>query len=168
MNHIILIGFMGAGKTSVGKALAADLGLRFTDTDRLIEEQQRATVNEIFERHGEPYFRDLETAALKELLRARERLVIAVGGGLPVRPKNRKLLKELGTAVYLKAKVETLEKRLAGDQTRPKLKGGALREKIESLMEKRAALYEETAQLTLDTDGLTLQEVIKEIETNVL
>lgn len=173
-NHIILIGFMGAGKTSVGRRLARDLRLRFVDTDCLIEERQQTTINEIFASRGEEYFRDLETAVLEELLSAgkrpdaQERLVIAVGGGLPVRPQNREIMKKLGTVIYLRARTDTLVARLSGDTARPKLQGGALREKIESLMAARAAIYEETAAAEIHTDGKKLSDVVKEIENNVL
>lgn len=168
MNHIILIGFMGAGKTSVGEALAKEMGFVFADTDERIEAQQQKKINDIFAQHGEAYFRDLETDMLKQLQSEKERLVISVGGGLPVRSENRKLLKELGTVVYLRAQVDTLVGRLQGDTTRPKLAGGDLREKIETLMRAREACYLEAAQLLVDTDKKNIEDTVKEIEDHVL
>ena len=168
MNHIILIGFMGAGKTSIGKGLSEKLQWKFIDTDCLIEEQQKKTINDIFADHGENYFRDLETDVLKHLLDAKEQYVVAVGGGLPVREENRRYLKELGTVVYLKADVETLVERLSGDTTRPKLRGGDLREKIETLMRARADIYEDAATLEVYTDHRSLTDVVKEIVEHVL
>ena len=168
MNHIILIGFMGAGKTSVGEALAKELGIVFGDTDARIEAQQKKKINDIFAQYGEPYFRDLETDMLRQLQNEKERLVISVGGGLPVRPENRRLLKNLGTVVYLRAQAETLVGRLQGDTTRPKLAGGDLREKIETLMRAREACYLEAAQLPVDTDKKSIKDIVKEIKNHVL
>ncbi|MDO4344574.1 MAG: shikimate kinase [Eubacteriales bacterium] len=168
MNHIILIGFMGAGKTSLGEKVAGALGLRFTDTDRLIEKWQQEKISDIFARRGEAYFRDLETETLRRLKKEKERMVIAVGGGLPVREENRRLMRELGTVIYLKAKTETLLARLAGDTTRPKLAGGDLRKNIERLMAEREDIYREAAQIEFVTDGKSLEVAAKEIENIVL
>ncbi|EET58237.1 shikimate kinase [Marvinbryantia formatexigens DSM 14469] len=168
MNHIILIGFMGAGKTSVGQALARDMQLTFADTDERIEAQQKKKINDIFAQYGEAYFRDLETDMLHQLQTEEQRLVISVGGGLPVRRENRELLRKLGTVVYLQAQVETLVGRLRGDTTRPKLAGGDLREKIETLMQQREAFYLEAAQLLVATDKKSVKNIIKEIEDYVL
>lgn len=167
MNHIILIGFMGAGKTSVGRRLAKVLHLDYVDTDDMIEEQQQMQISVIFAKHGEPYFRDLETDVLKQLQKADDRKVIAVGGGLPVREENRVLLRELGTVIYLKAEVDTLVGRLSGDTTRPKLQGGDLRERIVTLMQEREALYEEVAACEIRTDRKRLFEVVAEITEKV-
>lgn len=160
MRHIILIGFMGAGKTSMGKRLAKARGIRFVDTDQMIEEQTGRIIRDIFAEDGEEYFRNLETELLLQLQKAQEPLVISVGGGLPVREINRKYLKEMGTVVYLKAEVETLVGRLQGDTTRPKLQGGDLREKIVSLMDAREGFYQDAATLVYSTDE-------KDLLTNV-
>lgn len=168
MNHIILIGFMGAGKSSAGRLLAEEGRLSFVDTDELIEARERTSISRIFAKRGEPYFRDLETETLKELKKETRRLVIAVGGGLPMREENRRLLKELGTVVYLQADVDTLAARLDGDTTRPKLQGGPLREKIETLMRAREETYLQTAQKVLNTTGKSLIQTVKEMERDVL
>lgn len=167
MKHIILIGFMGAGKTSVGRFLAKKAGLRFVDTDRLIEEGQQMSINDIFAKHGEAYFRDLETGTLRSLKEETRRLVIAAGGGLPMRQENQRLIRELGTAVYLKADVETLVQRLKGDGSRPKLQGGSLREKIEELMRQREDTYRKVAQLEIDTAGKRPEKIAEEIQAYV-
>ena len=168
MKHIILVGFMGAGKTSIGKQLSKLTGMQFLDTDEWIEEQQQKKISDIFAESGETYFRDLETDALKQLLNSKERLVIAVGGGLPVREENRRYLRELGTVVYLKAEIETLVGRLQGDTTRPKLQGGDLRGRIEELMAARGAIYEEVATIEISTDKKQLDDVVKELKEHVL
>ena len=163
MNHVILIGFMGCGKSSVGKALADAVGIPFVDTDGMIEEQAGRKINDIFREDGEEYFRELETSVLKQLLSAQERKVIAVGGGLPVREINREYLKRLGTVVYLLAKVETLTGRLEGDNTRPMLRGGELKKRIETLMDARGELYGEAADVCVETDDKDFEQIVKEI-----
>lgn len=163
MNHVILIGFMGCGKSSVGKALADAMGIPFVDTDGMIEEQAGRKINDIFREDGEEYFRELETSVLKQLLSAQERKVIAVGGGLPVREINREYLKRLGTVVYLLAKVETLTGRLEGDDTRPMLRGGELKKRIETLMDARGELYGEAADVRVETDDKDFEQIVKEI-----
>lgn len=162
-DNIILIGFMGAGKTSVGQVLSEDGRRVFLDTDRLIEEKAGMAVSRIFAENGEAAFRQMETELLRELIRQTEHAVISVGGGLPLRQENRSLLKELGTVVYLKVKPETVLARLKGDTTRPLLQGENVEEKVRSLMDARGPVYEEAAHLIVQTDGRTLQEIAEEI-----
>ena len=114
MNHIVIIGFMGSGKTRVGKRLAKDLGLPFIDVDRLIVKKMNMSVKEVFERFGEPFYRALETMAVKELSTDSERKVISVSAGLPLQEQNQKYLAEMGTIIYLKGSAATLIKRLEG------------------------------------------------------
>lgn len=163
MNHVILIGFMGCGKSSVGKALADVLHVPFVDTDALIEEQEGRKITDIFRESGEEYFRELETSVLRRLLQAEERQVIAVGGGLPVRPVNQEYLKRLGTVVYLLAQPDTLAARLAGDDTRPMLQGGELKKRIRELMDAREEIYDRAADVRVATDGKDFEEIVKEI-----
>lgn len=165
MRNIILIGFMGAGKTTFGEWFAKKNGYEFIDTDEMIEAKQQISIAEIFREQGEDTFRDMETGLVMELLSERtESKVISVGGGLPVRPENRELLKKLGCVVYLRATVDTLCQRLAGDTTRPLLQGGSVRDKIIELMDKRAVLYEDGADLVIDTDRMTCEDIEKKIE----
>ena len=133
MNHIVIIGFMGSGKTRVGKRLAKDLGLPFIDVDRLMNLSAR----EIFERFGEPYYRALETLALKQLIQDSERKVISLGAGLPLQEQNEKYLRELGTVVYLKGSLATLKKRLEGSKKDPMLDGEDRDDKIKKLLKQR-------------------------------
>lgn len=163
MSNIILIGFMGAGKTTVGKRLSSELGLVLIDTDQRIEEEQQRSISDIFAAEGEAYFRQLETQQLKKLIQE-EQAVISVGGGLPVQSVNQPLLKQLGRTIYLKARKETLVKRLQGSTTRPLLQGGRLEEKIASLMEAREAVYEKVADVILETDDKTLNEVAESVK----
>ena len=103
----------------------------------MVEEQSGQKISDIFAEKGEAYFRELETEMLRQLLLRQDRCVIAVGGGLPMQPVNRPLLKELGKVVFLEADIETLVHRLKNDTKRPKLQGGDLRERIETLMSQR-------------------------------
>lgn len=167
MNHIVMIGFMGAGKTTVGRRLARALNLTFTDTDDRIVNKMQMPVTEIFSTYGEAYFRRLETETVKELISEKTRCVISVGGGLPMQEVNQPYLKELGTIVYLRATVDTLIDRLKADSTRPMLKGGDLRTRIETLMEARQETYEKTADIYIDTDGKKISELILEISEKI-
>lgn len=161
---ILLIGFMGSGKTTIGKRLARELALPFTDTDERIEKRTGRSIKEIFAQEGEAYFRDLETEELRLLLEEGQTSVISVGGGLPVREENRKLMKQLGEVVYLKASTNTLVNRLSGDTTRPLLQGGDLRERIEALSKAREALYLDAATVCFATDGLSRKETVAGIQ----
>lgn len=163
MRDIILIGFMGAGKTTVGKRLAETLGASFIDTDDYIAERAGMSVSGIFEKFGEQRFRDMETEALRALLNGGEPAVISVGGGLPMREENREYLKKLGRTVYLRARTETLIGRLSGDGSRPLLKGQDLQTRISELLRQRGAVYEAAADEILDTDGKRISEIVREI-----
>lgn len=163
MTNIILIGFMGAGKTTVGLELSKKLELPFMDTDLRIEEEQKRTISDIFAKEGEAYFRGLETQQIEKLISEAKGSIISVGGGLPVQEVNHPLLKQLGKTVYLKAKKETLVKRLQGDTSRPLLQGGELEQKIASLMADREAIYEKVADVVVKTDGKSLEDVIGEV-----
>lgn len=167
MNHVILIGFMGCGKSSVGKELAREMNVPFVDTDEMIEEQTGRKISNIFRESGEEYFRELETLALKQLLDSGGRKVVAVGGGLPVRPVNREYLKKLGTTVYLLAQPETLVGRLEEDDTRPLLQGGELRQKINKLMSDREEIYQSAADIRIATDGKEICEIAAEVKKYV-
>lgn len=166
--NIILIGFMGSGKTSVGRRLAKKSGMEFLDTDWEIEKEQQCKISEIFNKQGEAAFRDMETDLLKRLLNRQNNAVISVGGGLPVQEQNQEYLKKLGTVIYLKASEESLWNRLKNDTTRPLLQGGNGREKIHKLMEQREAIYEKTADRIIETDGFDPDGVAEVILNKIL
>ena len=100
MNHVVIIGFMGSGKTRVGKQLSKDLGLQFVDLDKLITKKMNLSAREIFEKFGEAYYRALETVALKQLIQDSERKVISLGAGVPLQEQNEKYLKEAEFFIY--------------------------------------------------------------------
>lgn len=164
MRNVILIGFMGAGKTTVGEALAKRYGLPLVDTDWLIEERAGMTISEIFEKKGEEVFRRTETAVLETLLSDPETKVISVGGGLPLREENRRLLKQLGTVIYLEVKPETVWKRLEGDTTRPLLQGGDVKQRVEEMITARSPIYREAAEVIVTADGRSVDEIVEELE----
>lgn len=158
-HNIILIGFMGCGKTSVGERLAQKLSYRFLDTDRMIEQNEHDTINHIFDSHGEEYFRGKETGLLQELQSGLVHVVLSTGGGLPLREQNSKLLKEMGFVVYLKASTETTLKRLAGDRTRPLLQADDRENRIETLLDHRVPIYEKSAHKIIITDHKSIDEI---------
>ena len=162
MNNLILIGFMGSGKTSVGLQLAERLNFNFCDTDQMIEEKLKSTISFIFETKGEEYFRKLETETIKELIGKLNSAVLSVGGGLPIQTGNDKLIRELGHVIYLKASKETIVNRLSGDTTRPLLAGDQ-EKRIENLLHFRSPIYEAAAHLTVITDGRAFDDIIDEI-----
>lgn len=161
--HIILIGFMGAGKTTVGRRLAALLGRELLDTDQQIERQAGMTINRIFETEGEASFRRRETEALRRLADRKAPAVISAGGGLPLREENREILKTLGLTVYLRVRPETVLQRLEGDHTRPLLAGEHPEETVRRLLEERGGIYAMAASLTADTDGKSPEAIAEEI-----
>jgi len=162
--NIILIGYMGCGKSTVGRKTARALGLTFLDTDAMIEAEEDMTISKLFEEKGEEYFRQRETETIRKLLTEEKGKIIATGGGLPMREENRELLRKLGTVIYLKAEPETLYKRLSGDHKRPLLKEGELRQKIETMLELRNPVYEEIADEIFIADTMSFYEIISRIE----
>ena len=160
--NIILCGMMSSGKTTVGKALAARLSREWVDTDCEIE-NAHGKITEIFERHGEEYFRLLETQ-VADVLSKKDDLIISTGGGMFTKEKPAKLLKETGKIVFLRAKLETLKERLEGDTTRPLLQGGEpLAQKLNRLISARYPVYEDIADFIVDVDEKSVDEIVDEI-----
>ena len=162
--NIILIGYMGSGKSTVGRKAAKAVEYNFLDTDALIEQEEGTTIAKLFEEKGEAYFREKETETIRRLLTEPKGKIIATGGGLPIKEENSRLLKELGTVIYLKAETETLFKRLTGDSARPLLQNGDLREKIETMLAIRGPVYEACADVVLKVDNMSFYEIICRIE----
>lgn len=158
-HNIILIGFMGCGKSSVGKKLAECISYRFLDTDLMIERNQACSINQIFSSKGEAAFRDMETNLIQELHKDMSQVILSTGGGLVLREQNRRLLSDMGYIVFLKASKETTLKRLQGDATRPLLKGEELEQKVERMLESRTPIYEKTAHKIIATDHKSIEEI---------
>lgn len=159
--NIVLIGFMGCGKTTMGTKLSYRLRRTMEDTDKLIEKRQGKSVSDIFAQNGEGYFRDLETMLLEELTKSFHGKILSVGGGTPVRQKNRELLKKIGMVVYLRIQPETVYNRLKGDTTRPLLQTEDPMKRIIDLMGQRSALYEEAADLIIDVDEKESEQILR-------
>jgi shikimate kinase len=158
--NIVLIGFMGSGKTTVGRELQVRLGYPLVDMDQVIEHRAGKPITAIFADEGEPIFRDRETELLRELNAPEApRRIISTGGGVVVREENRNLLRDLGYVVWLQAPADVILERTGKNRSRPLLQTEDPAEVIQRLMETRRPLYQETAHLKLDTAGLTSDEV---------
>ncbi len=158
---VVLVGFMGSGKSSVGRELARRFGAPFVDVDERIESAAGSPIRDLFNREGEPAFREREKAALREALSVKGR-VIATGGGAFSDEENRVLLRAYAPVVYLEAAVETLLERLAGDLGRPLLRGGDREEVVRELLSRRIPGYR-TADVTVRTDGRTVGDVAAQV-----
>lgn len=163
MKRIVLMGFMGAGKSTIGRELAEKLSWPLIDTDAYIEKEQGRSIADIFEKDGEQAFRGMETVLLRRLAESEEKFVLSIGGGMPVREENRALLRRIGEVIYLETSKEEIIRRVSGDTTRPLLQGGALEEKVTSLMNARETIYLETSHNRVKTDGKTVRELAEEI-----
>ena len=161
--NIILIGFMGCGKTTVGLRLSYKLRTPVEDTDKLIEARKGRAIKDIFATDGEEAFRCMETEMLREISRRSYGRILSVGGGTPVREENRALLKQCGTVVYLRAKAETIYNRVKGDTARPLLQCENPLGRIEELLAARSEAYESCADIIVDVDGFQMEEVIGQI-----
>ena len=162
--NLILIGFMGAGKTSVGEHFAARYQMPLIDTDKEIEAAAGMAISDIFATQGEEAFRRLETGVLEKLLEQGGRSVISVGGGLPLRAENRALLKQLGTVVYLDVLPETVMERIGADVSdRPMLHASDVMGRIVSLLESRKPHYLEASHIIVDVNGRDVDDIVEEI-----
>ena len=162
---IVLIGFMGTGKSSAGSALAARTALPLHDTDRAVAVRFGIGIRELFARHGEEAFREAETEALAQI--AAGPAVVVTGGGIVLRPQNVALLRRLGTIVNLVADEATLFARVSRRATRPLLETEDPRATLSALLRLREPLYSGAADVTIDTSHLTHEEVADEILARV-
>ena len=163
--NIVLTGFMGTGKTAVGRRLADELRAVFIDVDEMIEKRAGRSVREIFASEGEQAFRLLETEAIEEAA-SRDRAVISTGGGAILSSHNREILKRGGILVCLSAKTSTLLERLKDDMARPLLAGGDVQDRIDRLMKERQSLYD-LCPVQVVTDDKTIADVTREIIAKV-
>lgn len=158
--NIVLIGFMGSGKSTVGRELHHRLGYPLVDMDHVIEHRAGKSIAAIFDEDGEEKFRDMETCLLEELYDpAAPRRIISTGGGAIGREMNRSLLRHLGYVVWLHAPIDVILERTGKNRDRPLLHTDDPRARIEALMAARKPLYEETAHLRVDIHGLDCGEL---------
>jgi len=156
--NIYLVGFMGTGKSTVGRELARKKKWRFVDLDELIELREGKTIPDIFSKKGEPYFRILEKKALKEVARE-EKFVVACGGGIVVNKENIKIMKESGVIICLKANPSVILKRTSKSVNRPLLNTDNPKERIELLLKLRVPYYA-LAHKCINTSKLSVKEIV--------
>lgn len=159
--NIYLVGFMGTGKTSVGRLLAEKKGWNFIDLDDLIELRQQRRIVDIFAKEGEPYFRKIEKKLLKEVS-TQKKFVVACGGGVVLDKDNIKVMKKTGIVICLCANCKEILKRVSSSTHRPILNVEKPKERIELLLKMRAPYYLQ-ADKTVDTSGLTIKQVAAKI-----
>ena len=165
--RIFLVGLMGAGKTTVGRALAQRARLRFVDSDHEIEAREGCSIAELFARDGEAHFRDLEAQMIDELTQE-DGIVLATGGGAVLREASRRALHDRGTVVYLRANPEELAQRTRHDRSRPLLQTSDPRARLRELFRQRDPLYRQAAHFIIETGrpspGLLAQLVLTQLE----
>ena len=161
MKNIVLTGFMGAGKTAVGKELARLLSLRLIDVDTEIEKSEGMTINDIFKLFGEPVFREKETDMIKQVA-SKKNVIISTGGGAVLKQGNMDALRETGIIIYLMATPETILQRTSNSDDRPLLKVENPLEKIHELLNFRKPFYEK-ADIVIDTENGNPLQIAEEI-----
>lgn len=158
--NIVLIGYMGSGKSTVGRYLAEQYGYEFIDTDAYIEKMTNMSISDIFALHGEEFFRNLETEVIKELINSTQKMVISTGGGMPIRECNGVLLKKLGKVYYLKTTADVIYNRIKFSTNRPLLKVDNPREKIENMLNEREKIYSKCSNCVIEMDeNSTVSEI---------
>jgi shikimate kinase len=165
--NILLVGMMGSGKTTVGKLLAKRLGKTFVDSDHEIQRRTGVSISTIFEIEGEEGFRRRESAVLEELARL-DNLVLATGGGIVLAEANRRLLKENGTVVYLRATHDELWARTRHDRQRPLLQTENPRARLGELIAARDPLYREVADIIIDTSKQSVHTLVRQLENRLV
>ncbi|TET53063.1 MAG: shikimate kinase [Actinobacteria bacterium] len=164
--NIVLIGFMGSGKTVVGRELAKILSYELKDTDSIIEERTKKKIEDIFLQEGEDHFRNIEAQVIDELSSLRKK-VISCGGGAILRKENVLVLKETGVLIYLKAPFEVLYDRIKMSTNRPLLKVKEPEQAAKKLLEARQHAYEQVADFSVDVSDRPISEIVSEIEKRV-
>ena len=159
--NIVLVGFMGTGKSAVGRVIAQKLEFHFIDTDDVIEQTSKAKISDIFAEHGEDYFRDLESQAVKSVTLMKNQ-VVATGGGVVLRSSNIDLLRTGGPIFCLNATPKAIWDRVRSSRSRPLLRGPEPLKKIETLLDKRAPYYA-LADHQIETTGVSVERVADEI-----
>lgn len=160
MRNIVLIGFMGSGKSTIGRELNKSLGYHFLDTDQLIEQKAGKDISKIFEQDGEEAFREMETLLLQEIIEQKpSHHIISTGGGMPLKTENQSLLQQLGFVVWLTCTPEDILHRTSRTTDRPLLHCDDPLPLIQKMLTERKPIYEQTAHLTINTSSLDFNEI---------
>lgn len=160
--HLIIVGFMGTGKSTIGQLIADSTEMEHIDTDEMIQRDRGCTIPEIFANYGEMTFRNVETGAIEQAVQNTYSSIITTGGGIVLRSENRITMSKYGWVFALDAKPEEIIRRLRKDTTRPLLQGGSLSERVNYLYETRKPLYQ-FADFQIDTNFKTTGQVAQEI-----
>jgi shikimate kinase len=160
MKSVYLIGFMGAGKTTVGKELGLYLNCPVYDTDEEVVYSSNRTISDIFATEGEEFFRSIESSCLKSL--PVEDAIITTGGGIILRNENRNWMKENGIIIFLDAAPNVILQRLSKDESRPLLKGDKEKQ-VKDRLKARLPLYLDTANIVIDTNNKSIKDIVNEI-----
>lgn len=166
-DNIFLIGFMGAGKSTIAKELQTMLHMNLVEMDARIVKEQGMSINDIFAKYGEDHFRDVESQLVLDIGKEGNSIV-SCGGGVVVRPENVANMKKNGKIIFLAATPETIYERVKDSKDRPILNGHMNVEYISELMEKRRALYESAADIRIDVDGKSISAVCEEIKKYII
>ena len=161
-SNVFLVGPMGAGKSTIGRLLASDLRLEFKDTDKEIEDRSGVDIPWIFDMEGEAGFRNREATMLAELVKMSQ-ILLATGGGVILKPENRRALANNGRVVYLRASINEQVRRTSRDKKRPLLQNDAPRQVLSDLMAEREPLYLEVADYVVETDRRSPKSVAEEL-----
>lgn len=169
MKKIIILGYMGCGKSTIAKKLSSFMKVPYIDLDESIENKTNLTINQIFEMYGEIYFRKLEHEVFVELLTSSEKLIIGLGGGTPCYANNHELLNGDGvTSIYLKASVDTLFQRLVNNKTKRPIIANKSDEELKEFIAKHLFdrnYYYHQAQFKVNVDGKTIDETVEDIQS---
>jgi len=165
--NIVLTGYMGTGKTTIGNNLAKEMGMKFIDTDELIEKKAGIKISEIFKNFGEEKFREIETEVAKEMLKINNS-IISTGGGIVLKDKNMEYLRKNGIVFLLWASPETIYNRIKNNKNRPLLRVKNPQKKIEEMLEEREVKYKESNDFEIITDQKSIYGIILEIKKKYL
>ena len=160
--NLVLIGFMGTGKSTVSDYFHTQYNMDIIEMDQIIAQREGMSITEIFNRYGEEYFRDHETALLVEM-QSRKSVILSCGGGVPMRERNVVEMKKIGRVILLTADPHTILDRLKEDHSRPLLENNKSIDFVRGLMDSRRAKYEAAADIIIHTDGKTVEEIGREI-----
>ncbi|SDJ96764.1 shikimate kinase [Natronincola ferrireducens] len=165
-HNIVLIGFMGVGKSTIGRDLSRQLEMKYVDTDQLIEERVGMPIKEIFEKYGQAFFRDLEKNIIEEVSGSKNKIIIC-GGGVVLNPENIRSLRRYGKTILLKAKAATIYDRISQEDSRPVLKGRMSLEGIEQVLQQRDNAYHDAADIIIETDNKPIEKISTDIITGL-